>query len=721
MKKHELLVPAGNMECLKQAVFNGCDAVYLACKSFGARKFAINFTNEEIVEAIHFCHLYGVKIYVTMNTLVKNSEVTSFLAQVDFLHKNGVDALIVQDFGMICLLREKYPNLEIHASTQANISSLEVCQLYHDLGVKRVVFARELSLDEIEAIDVDIEKEVFIHGALCISYSGCCLMSSMLGGRSGNRGECAGVCRMPFSLEKCGKILKKNEYLLSTKELNTSLNFDKLLNSDICSFKIEGRMKSPLYVGFITRFYRRLMDGIPMHMEEEIKKLKTVFNREFTFGRLFRANDLEFMNTNSPNHIGLPIGKVVDVSKRKIKVQLFPECSLNQYDGIRFQNGDGFIVNRLYDKNNLLISSSSDICFLDNNFSVQIGNTVSKTYDYLLEKEFKNSFRAVNVTFSVIALVGERLCIEISDGKFNFLEYGNIVVKADNRPITREDIENHLNRLGNTPFSCTHFSINMDCDIFISLRELNELRRKLVDKLIDVRKSFKKEYVVRKVSFEKNTNNRIESDIICSVFTEEQLKKCICDGVDKIYVANNDLYEKYKNKDERLYYIIPRCQFHPTNLLKEKSVLADYGIYHNKNIRGHYGLNVTNIYTAYYLQKIGFSSICLSVELTSEELQEFLESYKEKFGDGNFEIFAYGRVENMIIKGNILNLEKNNYNYVLIDSRKRRFPVYYDGVLTHILNWEDKNLSIKSFLGKCSIQLSLFDEVDFDINKIINR
>ena len=228
---HELLVPAGDMECLRQAVYNGCDAVYLACKSFGARKFAKNFDNEEIIEALKFCHLYGVKVYVTMNTLVKNNEVDTFLDQVDFLHKNGVDALIMQDFGMICLVREMYPNLEIHASTQANISSKEICKLYYDLGVKRVVFSRELSIDEIDNIDVPIEKEAFIHGALCISYSGECLMSSMLGGRSGNRGECAGSCRLPYTLKEGNKIISKNKYLLSTKELNTSSKIDRLLNS----------------------------------------------------------------------------------------------------------------------------------------------------------------------------------------------------------------------------------------------------------------------------------------------------------------------------------------------------------------------------------------------------------------------------------------------------------------------------------------------------------
>ena len=173
MTKHELLVPAGDMESLHQAIFNGADAVYLGCKMFGARKFAKNFDNEEIVEAIKLAHLYGVKIYVTMNTLVKDDEVDAFLSQVEYLHKNGVDAIIIQDFGMLCLVREKYPNLEVHASTQANTSSKETAELFYKLGVKRVVFSREMTLDEINSIDTPIEKEVFIHGALCICYSGC--------------------------------------------------------------------------------------------------------------------------------------------------------------------------------------------------------------------------------------------------------------------------------------------------------------------------------------------------------------------------------------------------------------------------------------------------------------------------------------------------------------------------------------------------------------------
>lgn len=268
MIKHELLIPAGDMESLQQAIHNGADAVYLGCKSFGARKYAKNFDNDEIIEALRIAHLYGVKIYVTMNTLVKDDEVDSFLQQVEFLHRIGVDAIIIQDFGMLCLVREKYPDLEVHASTQANTSSKETAELFYKLGVKRVVFSREMTIQEINSIDVPIEKEVFIHGALCISYSGGCLMSSMLGTRSGNRGECAGSCRLPYTLETNGKQIANNKYLLSTKELNSAPYMQELLASDITSFKIEGRMKSPEYVGFITRYYRNLIDNKDINLAD---------------------------------------------------------------------------------------------------------------------------------------------------------------------------------------------------------------------------------------------------------------------------------------------------------------------------------------------------------------------------------------------------------------------------------------------------------------------
>ena len=244
--KKELLSPVGNRESLYQAIHNGCDAVYLGGKKFGARMFADNFAPEDLQQAIRYCHLYGVKIYITVNTIIFDSEIEDFLGYIEFLYVNGVDAVIMQDIGMISLVHKKFPLLEIHASTQTHNHNSEGIKLLKDLGVKRVVLARELSLDEIKNIDVDIEKEVFIHGALCVCYSGCCLFSAMNTNRSGNRGECIASCRLPYELYKNDEKIKTDgNYLLSMKELNTSKYLKDILDSDIISLKIEGRMKSP--------------------------------------------------------------------------------------------------------------------------------------------------------------------------------------------------------------------------------------------------------------------------------------------------------------------------------------------------------------------------------------------------------------------------------------------------------------------------------------------
>ena len=717
MKKHELLVPAGNMECLKQAVHNGCDAVYLACKNFGARKFANNFTNEEVVEAIRFCHLYGVRVFVTMNTLVKNDEVEDFIHQAEFLHRNGVDALIVQDFGMICLLREKYPNLEIHASTQANISSYDVCKLYYELGVKRVVFAREMTIDEIDSIDIPIEKEAFIHGALCISYSGECLMSSMLGGRSGNRGECAGVCRMPFSLEKDGKVIVSNRYLLSTKELNTSPNIQRLLNSSIYSFKIEGRMKSPLYVGFITNYYRHLIDGKEFDLQAETNKLMTIFNRGFTSGRMFYASDKELMNPISPNHIGLEIGKA-SVHKKYIKILLNQNCELHQGDAIRFSNlKEGFIVNYLYDKDFKYTSSAVGICYVDNKVNMKKDDFVFKTQDAILEKEYFGKQKRVPVSFQVIAKIQEPLVVSISDGQNIITKQGDTVLPAANAPLTLENIKKQFRRLGDTPFILDNIQVEMDSNIFLPVHSLNAIRRLLTEELIEERSSQKNNVIENNIIFSKNRLPKRKKGIVCSVRTEEQLVTCLEQKVSRIYVSNSELYEKYKHHSS-IYYQIPRVPSSVINCLKEKSLVSDYGIFHKKNIIGNYPLNIMNIYTAYYLQKIGYTSLCLSVELSSNDLLDFLELYHQKFGDAEFELFAYGRVENMIIKGNILDLEAFEL-YSLVDLKERSFPVFYDGTLTHIMNCDihHSNISLNQFIG--FLRIDFFLEKSKDVINIL--
>ena len=718
MKKHELLVPCGNMDCLYQAIHNGCDAVYLGLKDFGARHFASNFDEEEMLKTIKLCHLYGVRIYVTMNTLIMNNEVEDFIKKVRFLHKNGVDAIIVQDFGMICYLREKFPNLEIHASTQANISSRDVCKMYHDLGVKRVVFSRELSIDEINSIDVDIEKEVFIHGALCISYSGCCLMSSMLGGRSGNRGKCAGSCRMPYTLYTNNKKINSG-YLLSTKELNTSSKINELLNSNIDSFKIEGRMKGPLYVGFVTRFYRKLIDGEEISYDWYINSLKTIFNREFTVGRLFNEKDSNFMNIKSPNHVGLEIGDVVSVNSKKIKIKLYKNQELNQNDAVRFVGENkGFVVNYLYDENGLLTSNCRGICYLDNKVGLIKGDKITKTNDYLLTKMFeKVDEKKIDISYKVYAYINKPFRVIMSDGINNVEESKDIVLEAKNKPIDSESIKNHLSKLGDTPFKLKNITIDMDSNIFIPVSLINTVRRELSSRLKELRENNKVLFYEKDVSFNK-VNNNVISGISCTVRNEEQLLTCISLDVERIYVSNRDLYLKYENYTN-IYYYFPREKISICDNLENRCFVSSYANYNGYDVIGNYTLNVTNIYTAYYLQKIGFSCIPLSVELSKEELEEFINLYKEKFGDVSFEVFVYGRIENMIIKGNILNID--NKSYILEDTRMRKFPVYYDGYFTHVLNHEYLKIDWNMIKYPAMMNFSFYDENEEEIISIVKK
>lgn len=723
MIKHELLAPAGNMDCLKQAVFSGADAVYVGCKKFGARKFANNFSDDEIVEAIKFCHLYGVKIYATMNTLVKNDEVPSFLEQVEFLHKNGIDAILIQDFGMLCLVLEKYPNLEVHASTQANTSSKETAELFYKLGVKRVVFSREMSLEEIDSIDVPIEKEVFVHGALCICYSGCCLMSSQIGHRSGNLGECAGSCRLPYSLRYQGNTLISNKYLLSTKELNTANNFKKLLNSSILCFKIEGRMKSPEYVGFITRFYRNLIDNYDqINIEESNNQLKTIFNRGFTAGHLFDCKNI--MNTKSPNHIGLEIGKTLEVTNDKIKIKLTKP--INQQDGIRFLNSNkGLIVNYLYDKNNKLVNTASNICYVDNKIGLTENDIVCKTLDYNLNNSLKElPKKKIQVSITVDAHIGKELSIQVIDDQENKVSLkGNVVEKAKTEPISIERVQQQVSKLGNTPYVCQKIYLNCDENIFISIKELNDIRRTAIEKLTTVRQSCQVNFKSSPITFKKLETNQSNPSIVAVVKTEEQLLECLANNVETIYTEVSDLYNKYK-KYSNVHYKSKRCQISQVNNVYNNSIVSDYFDFSKyENLAGDYGLNVYNIYTAYYLFSMGLKSITISVELSQEEVESFIRLYETTFKEkANFQMLCYGTVENMIIKGNILNITKDDYNYSLSDIKNRVFPVFYDGCLTHVMNFEQRKESLSQFLKEnIQIRLDFHLETKNEVYSIIKK
>ena len=651
----ELLCPAGNKESLIAAINSGANAVYLSGKKFGARAFAANFSNEELKEAIRIGKVYGVKIYVTMNTLVKENEVEEFFEQVEFLYSNGVDAILMQDFGMICLCLKKYPNLEIHASTQAHNSSLQGIDFLYKLGVKRVVLPREMSLDEIKLIKTPIEKEVFIHGALCVSYSGRCLMSQVLGGRSGNRGECAGCCRFKWKLYKSDKLLKEG-YLLSMKELNLSEDILRL-TPYVDSLKIEGRMKSPTYVSFITSYYRKILDGEKI-TDIDRENLQSLFYRGYTKGHLLNNKDL--VNTKSPNHIGLPIGKVIDVTDSKITILLDKE--LAQEDGIRFlESGKGLIVNYLYDMKDRLISKGSpkQKVILDNKIGLTSLDTVSLTTNHKLITKFSTVTKKVDIAIKVIAKINEPL--EISFIKDNIIvsEKGNIVERAKSAIVTKERIISQVKRLGNTPFNCHEIDVLLDDDIFIPMGEINVLRRTLTERLIGKLMMNFKEPVIKDINLD--------------------------------YINSNDIdINNYKSIDE--------CQF---DIKDRKGIIHEIIDGREKDLIAASSCNITNSYTAYFLSYYGYKGVFLSTELTDYELDYLASKIKKKT---SIKQFVENNINNkvMTIKGNILNIDKSN-DYYLVDPKNRKFKVIYDGRLTNIyspykLDRNEKSINVVSFI-----------------------
>ncbi len=478
MKKKELLVPVGSMEHLPYAIHNGCDAVYLGGKRFGARAYASNFSDEEMIQAIKMCHFYGVKIYVTVNTMVFEREREQFLEYISFLYQNHVDAIIVSDLGLIKDIHSTYPNLEIHVSTQAHTSTLSQIQFLKTLGVTRVVLDRELSLEEINKLPNILEYEVFIHGALCVSFSGECLMSALNEGRSGNRGTCAQYCRMKYRVKQNGKFLDTDgNYLLSTKELNTSSNFSALMNSNITSFKIEGRMKSKEYVGFITKFYRRLMDLEQKVLPSDLYNLQKLFHRDFTNGYLFQNKNI--MNFKTSNHIGVKLGTVLEVTRKKIKIRLCED--IHQEDGIKFLPSDkGMIVNYLYNEKGLLVNfiKKNEIAYVDNKIGLQKKEEVYKTIDKLLMNELKHyEEKKIPVVMEVFVSY-PTFMIKLFDGKNEVILEEDICEHAKNRVTTKEEIEKQMSRFGSSFFSLQSILISLNDSLFIPVSKMNEIRRR---------------------------------------------------------------------------------------------------------------------------------------------------------------------------------------------------------------------------------------------------
>lgn len=731
----ELLVPVGNMESLHAAVYNGCDAVYLGGKRFGARAYATNFDDEEMIKAINFCHLYGVKIYVTVNTLIYESEFSDVLDYVKFLYKASVDAVIMQDIGLIAAVRREIPDLEIHASTQVHSTNGDTLKFLEALGVKRVVLAREMGIDEINNLNTSLEIEAFIHGALCISYSGQCLFSSMLMKRSGNRGSCAQICRLPFKLMKDDEELEtKGDYLLSTKELNTSDYFKEIMESNIYSLKIEGRMKGCEYVGCVTRLYRDLIDkyyrGEDVISDEQIvKDLMTIFNREYTKGFLFKANNAELMNIQHSNHLGINIGKVIDIDKKYIKVKLTDD--LNQGDGIRFKNiGEGMMANFIYDDTKKLVNhgNAGDIIFLDRKFDVDIGEELNKTLDLKLKEKYTSVIKRIPVRMQIACPLGKQMNLTLSSRNREVQVSFGDVLEAIKMPVGEDTIRKQLGKLGNTPFVLEDLQIIADDNIFINLKDLNELRRLGIDKLIQaleyrgIREIKPAKILKREWEYKDNMQ------ISILVRTEEQLKCALDNHVARIYIPDKKILEKYRDLPNVLYR---------TNRVKDSnmaySLITELGSLNRIGKGcGDYFLNVCNHETIDYLGDY-LDILTLSVEIEDDEISNIMNYYDNKC---NVELIIYGTIELMLLKYCPINLNVNKdahchacmdgHKYYLKDRNGKKYRIITDVLNhhTHIMHYKpiDKIDNIKHYydLGIRNYRLELLDEDYETTEKLIN-
>lgn len=695
MKKVELLAPAGTMDALKAAVQNGCDAVYVGGTMFGARAFAGNFNDEEMSEAIAYVHTYGVKLYVTMNTLIYEDEIDDAFAYAKFLYEAGVDALIIQDLGLFDRLRIQLPDLELHASTQMHVHNVEGIRFLKEKGAHRVVLPRETSVEEIsEFIKEPIEFEVFVHGALCISYSGQCYMSEALFQRSGNRGQCAQACRMKYRLIKQHNnqdeiISCDGEYLLSPKDLNTLKNIPELIEAGISSFKIEGRMKRPEYVAQVVAYYRQAIDAYYANkkfiVDESINRnLELIFHRQFTLGHLFHQSGKDLMNSYRPNHMGIVIGKVVKATPKKITIKL--QEDVTQGDGIRIlqsKEDHGFLLNKIY-KNGLLVREAyaNDLIELDCHDYIEKDAVVMKTSDI---KQLQNLQQAGNrkvpISMKAEFSIGQPMKITLTDDVHTICETStNLIEQAKTSAMDEPRLREQLMKCKDTPFIIKDLDIKLEGACFLSIKEINQLRRLAFDSLETAR--IQKPKIKTEVAYKKELP-KVETTLTDTIFivdTLAQYQACIEEQVTPRYTTNRLLA-----KQLNLIF----CEGSIEKTLDNSDLVCEVGGLVKQQAKIiQPSLYVTNAYTAAFFEEQGIQQIVLPYELSNERRNALINAYHERYqGTMQFGLEVYGSRDLMISEycpiqtyenkqRHCGNCKKNQY--YLEDVKKQKFPLWGD-------------------------------------------
>lgn len=687
--KSELLAPAGSMEALKAAVANGADAVYLGMKRFGARAYSNNFDEDALREAVAYAHLRGVKVYVTMNTIVFESELPEVYRQIDVLNEIGVDGVIAQDLAALTYVARSFDDMEAHCSTQMGIDDVEGAALAKELGAKRVVVSREVPIAGVKDIrrKADIPVEVFVHGALCVSYSGNCIMSGMTGNRSGNRGRCIGSCRKLYDIIEMGKVSASDDagasvgagaaeagaaeagapaeervlgrnYILSTKDLNTIDHVDSFAGID--SLKIEGRMKEPMYVANVVSRYRMALDGQATPSDTE--KLNRTFNRTYTKGYLFGEDRGNITNVDKPNHHGYRIGVISGARKGTYEVKL--ECDLRQNDVIRISH-KGEDVNlalaKIYDASGRLINGADagESCFIRLKEKLSVGDVVFKTkdvqYEKQLEAQLEGEFRRFAVDMAVYAYPGAPLVVAARcEGQEAMHESEELLSEALKQPTTKDAVVKQLARLNDTVFTLGEVEYE-DNNAFVPAKMLNAARKDIVEQLVALRTAGRppRATAIDDASAladpEALTFAARKPYLTASVVTQEQYDACKESGVDVVYFRN----------------VAPRNSADYATLDKrfgldgegERPDLLVGGMGGIQHFRGSrpfvtdYSLNVVNAKSCRELHRLGAKRVTLSYEINERQLREMLEAYRvENGGSPALEMIVYGHAPLLVTK-----------------------------------------------------------------------
>ncbi|MBP1743680.1 MAG: peptidase [Firmicutes bacterium] len=674
MRKIELLAPAGSMESLQAAVQSGADAVYMGGNKFSARAYASNFDNEKMAEAVRYCHIYGVKVHVTINTLLKDSEIGEAVDYAKFLHGIGVDALIIQDTGLAKRLKEELGDFELHASTQMTVHNAEGALFLKDLGFKRIVLSRELSLKEIKEVSQSLashglETEMFIHGALCICYSGQCLMSSMIGGRSGNRGRCAQTCRLPYTLTEDSSGDERQGYLLSPKDICTLDVLREIYDTGVASLKIEGRMKRPEYVAGVVGAYRKALDSLykgnaDFGLEKEQERVLQLFNRggaskAYMFGNVGR----DMMAYSNPKNTGLELGR----ADAALQVRLMRGLSVK--DGLSFGE-EGFSVSKI-------IMDGQEVQQADKGDLVKIfpqryrkGDVLYKTSDSSLLEELEEVcsqpyLRKIDVPVEVAFRVSKPVEVAFTYKGTRREIQGPLVQEALKKPLAQEKFIENMTKTQNTPFNFIVSVVSFE-DGFIPVSSINEIRRDILSQIdmlenvSDMRTA--KPTVETAWASSGDRAYSLPGRTMAVVSTMNQFRAATELGISDIAVdlfnmkSDLDIDEAINLRGEctEIYLRIPNiikeefeavCSFIDANLAKVEGLLTgNLGImnrYRGKtSLIGDYKLNIFNREALdFYNSRLDLS--CLSVELNRGEIKDMIRKRRAQ-------VLVYGKTELMV-------------------------------------------------------------------------